>query len=293
MFDPQTTASDCRDDAPSSLEDGLVLRPLGTPEDFHACVELQRATWGAHFSDLVPASLLKVSQKVGGLAIGAFDPSGAMLGFLFGLAGMAGGLPAHWSHMLAVVAAARDRGLGVRLKRHQREVLLREGVEVVRWTFDPLEARNAHLNLDRLGAEVESYVEEMYAGEEGSDLAEGIGTDRFIVRWDLASERAEKALAGRLPEDPGRYARATIVSPVETREAGPDDPLPDTPHVRIEVPRSIQDLKAVDPDRAVAFRASTRRAFEHYLAAGYRVDTLLAEGERRFYGLALDESRNG
>lgn len=268
----------------SSTDDGIVLRPLATAEDFHACVELQRATWGRHFSDLVPASLLKVSQKVGGLTLGAFDPSGAMLAFLFGLSGWLGGRPAHWSHMLAVVPAARDRGLGVRLKRHQRKILLQEGVDVVRWTFDPLESRNAHLNLDRLGAGVESYVEEMYAGEEGSDLAEGIGTDRFIVRWDLASARAEEALADRLPKNPEIYAEAPIVSP----DLGEDDSLPDADPIRVEVPRSIQALKAVDLDRAVAFRASTRRAFLHYLAAGYRVDTLLSEGERRFYGLTRE-----
>jgi predicted GNAT superfamily acetyltransferase len=281
MWDPQPPTSEIRDDDPSTSDDGLVLRSLVTVEDFHACVELQRATWGAHFSDLVPASLLKVSQKVGGLALGAFDPSGAMVGFLFGLAGVVAGRPAHWSHIGAVVRAARDRGLGARLKRRQRELLLREGVEVVRWTFDPLEARNAHLNLNRLGAGVESYVEEMYAGEEGSDLAEGIGTDRFIVRWDLASDRAKEALAGRLPKDPERYAD----SPVVSADGDVGEPLPDAPHVRIEIPRSIQDLKAVDLDRAVAFRASTRRALQHYLAAGYRVDTLLAAGERRFYGV--------
>ena len=284
MFDPQTSVSNLQGDGPSSVDDGFVLRPLGTPDDFHACVELQRATWGLHFSDLVPASLLKVSQKVGGLAVGAFDSTGAMLGFLFGLSGVVAGRPAHWSHMLAVVPAARDRGLGVRLKRHQRDLLLQEGVEVVRWTFDPLEARNAHLNLDLLGAGVESYVEEMYAGEEGSDLAEGIGTDRFIVRWDLASERAQEALAGRLPRNPERYADAPIVS----QDLG-EGALPGALRVRIEIPRSIQDLKSVDLDRAVAFRATSRRAFQHYLAAGYRVDTLLAKEERRFYGLVRDE----
>lgn len=284
MFDPQTSVSNLQGDAPSSPDDGFVLRSLGTPEDFHACIELQRATWGLHFSDLVPASLLKVSQKVGGLAIGAFDSTGAMLGFLFGLSGVVAGRPAHWSHMLAVVPAARDRGLGVRLKRHQRDVLLQEGVEVVRWTFDPLEARNAHLNLDRLGAGVETYVEEMYAGEEGSDLAEGIGTDRFIVRWDLASERAAAAQSGQLPFHPERYADAPIVS----SDLG-EGALPDAPRVRIEIPRSIQDLKSVDLDRAVAFRASARRALQHYLAAGYRVDTLLAAEERRFYGVIRNE----
>ncbi len=269
----------------SSGDDGIVLRPMESVDDFHACVELQRATWGAHFSDLVPASLLKVSQKVGGLALGAFDPAGRMLGFLFGLSGVVAGRPAHWSHMLAVVADARDRGLGVRLKRHQRELLLANGVDIVRWTFDPLETRNAHLNLDRLGAGIESYVEEMYAGEEGSDLAEGIGTDRFIVRWELTSERAVRAAAARAPESPNRFAGSPIVAPEDL-----DAPLPEAPFVRVEAPRSVQDLKAVDLDRAVAFRASTRRAFQFYLAAGYRAETLLSDGERRYYGLARTSS---
>ncbi len=281
MFDPTAAASHVQSDNLSTPGDGIVLRALGSTEDLEACVELQRATWGRHFSDLVPTSLLKVSQKVGGLSVGAFDPAGALVGFLFGLSGVVAGRPAHWSHMLAVVPAARDQGLGVRLKLYQRDLLLAQGVEVVRWTFDPLEARNAHVNLDRLGAEVESYVEAMYEGEVGSDLAEGIGTDRFIARWELASERTAEALAGRLPHNPERYAGTPIVSPDDQAGA----PLPHANPVRIEIPRSIQDLKAIDLDRAVAFRASSRRAFLHYLAAGYRVDTLLAEGERRFYGL--------
>ncbi len=281
MFDPTAQVPHLQGDGLSTPDDGIVLRVLGSTEDLEACVELQRATWGRHFSDLVPASLLKVSQKVGGLALGAFDPAGALLGFLFGLAGFVAGRPAHWSHMLAVVPVARDRRLGLRLKRAQRELLLAQGVEVVRWTFDPLEARNARLNLDLLGVGIESYVEEMYEGELGSDLAEGIGTDRFIVRWDLASERAAEALAGRLPHHPERYAGTPIVSPDDEADA----PLPASSALRIEIPRSIQDLKAIDLDRAAAFRASSRRAFLHYLARGYRVDTLLAEGERRFYGL--------
>ncbi len=106
--------------------------------------------------------------------------------------------------MLAVHPAARDLGLGRRLKLYQREQLLPLGVESVLWTYDPLEARNAHLNFNRLGVEVEEYVEEMYAdpmgGEMGSELARGIGTDRFIVRWEIAGERAVRALAGEPPD---------------------------------------------------------------------------------------------
>src|SRR6201999_2681869 len=106
----------------------------------------------------------------------------------FGLTGVRGGRLVHWSHMLAVAPGARDLGLGTRLKLFQRDLLRELGVLSVLWTYDPLEARNAHLNLNRLGAEVVEYVEDMYAGEMGSDLAEGIGTDRFIVDWRIDGE---------------------------------------------------------------------------------------------------------
>ncbi|HXU45168.1 MAG TPA: GNAT family N-acetyltransferase [Thermoanaerobaculia bacterium] len=261
--------------------DGMTLRPLASAADFVAAVELQRATWGRAFSDLVPASLLQVSQKVGGVAAGAFDATGRLLGLVYGLSGVVAGRPAHWSHLLAVKPEARDRGVGYRLKLYQRDLLVAQGVAVVRWTYDPLEARNAHLNLNRLGAEVESYAEEMYAAEFGSELAEGIGTDRFIVAWDLESPRVEAALAGRLPREPERFAGTPIVAP----PLGEDDPLPEGPRVRVEIPRSIQDLKAADLDRAVAFRAATRRALQSFLRSGSRVEGLVSEGERRFYAL--------
>src|SRR5215218_5492448 len=177
--------------------DGLTFRPLSSVPDFAACVELQRATWGRSFSDIVPLSILKITQKAGGIAAGAFSPEGLLLGFVYGLTGYVDGRLFHWSHMLAVDRAARDLGLGTRLKLYQREILLPTGVEEVRWTFDPLEARNAHLNFNHLGAEVAEYVEEMYAGEEGSELFEGIGTDRFILSWKITSERVERALADR------------------------------------------------------------------------------------------------
>src|SRR5205085_3600896 len=137
------------------------------------------ATWGESFAEAVPGSILKICQKVGGVAAGAFEVGGEerLLGFVFGLTGVRHGRLAHWSHMLAVLPEARDLGLGTRLKLYQRDLLLPLGVESVLWTFDPLEARNAHLNLNRLGAEVLEYVEDMYAGELGSELSKGIGTD--------------------------------------------------------------------------------------------------------------------
>ncbi|HEY7215096.1 MAG TPA: GNAT family N-acetyltransferase [Thermoanaerobaculia bacterium] len=259
--------------------DGLTFRPFASLPDYEACIELQRLTWGRDFSDAVPMSMLKVTQKAGGIAAGAFAADGRILGFIYGLAGYVEGRPFHWSHMLAVHPEARDLGLGTRLKLYQREVLLAAGVEEVRWTYDPLEARNANLNLNHLGAEVAEYVEEMYEGEMG-ELAKGIGTDRFIVSWRIAGERVARALADHRRGEDGRFRDAPIANP-----GAAERDLPDASRVRIEIPENIQVVKVEQPESAMAWRASTRRAFETCLARGYKVEAFYREGGRCFYGL--------
>ena len=204
-----------------------------------------------------------------------------MLGFVLGLAGVKAGRIFHWSHMLAIDPAARDLGLGTRLKLYQRELLLAEGVEEVQWTYDPLEARNANMNFNHLGVGIAEYVEDMYEGELWSDLAMGIGTDRFIASWKIASERVLRALAGERP-DSSRFLDAPVANPgAETVD------LPGAPRVRIEIPESIQDVKTERPEEALAWRMSTRRAFEHYLGSGYRVEAFYRDPQagRCFYGL--------
>jgi len=264
--------------------DGLTLRSFSSAEDYQACVELQKEIWGRDFSDVVPLSILKINQKVGGVSAGAFAPDGRLLGFVWGLTGIRDRKAFHWSHMLGVSPAARDLKIGERLKWFQRDLLLPYGVEDVEWTYDPLEARNAHLNLNKLGAEVKEYVEDMYAGEMGSELARGIGTDRFIVRWRIASARAAAARAGQaLGEHPSVFEE----SPILGVEAGDESfPLPDNQWVRVEIPADVQSVKQQNPDLAAAWRRSTRRAFLHYFARGYRVTTYLRDGNRRFYGLS-------
>lgn len=266
----------------------LTFRSFDRSEDYHACAELQRAIWGRDFSEVVPPSILKISQKVGGVAAGAFAPDGRMLGFVWGLTGVRAGRPFHWSHMLGVHPDARDLRLGTRLKLLQREILLPEGIEDVEWTYDPLEARNAHLNLNHLGAQVIQYVEDMYAGEMGSDLAQGIGTDRFIVRWRIASQRVADILTGSSTDprdDPGRFDGTPIVGLEAAEEESPLPDPQDTPRLRVEIPADVQAVKAERPDEAAAWRRSTRRAFEHYFGQGCRVTAYLRDGDRRFYGV--------
>ncbi len=260
----------------------VVLRPLASTADYEACAELQRATWGQGFAEVVPGVILKIAQKVGGVAAGAFDREGRLLGFVFGMTGVRRGRLVHWSHMLAVADAARDLGLGRSLKLYQRELLLPLGVERVLWTYDPLESRNAHLNFNRLGVEVEEYVESMYDEESGSELSRGLGTDRFIVAWEIAGERARRALAGEPPDfAPFRDAPAYDA----LNGAAP----PEAPRVRVAIPASIQEVKRERPEEAAAWRAGTRRALQGYLARGYRVAGFGAEAPagRGWYGLEL------
>lgn len=225
--------------------DGVVVRRVETLAEYQDCVAIERETWGADFREYVPATILMVSQKLGGVVAGAFARDGAILGFVFGMAGVMDGRPVHWSDMLAVRDRARGARIGERLKHYQRELARAAGAEAMYWTFDPLVARNAHLNLARLGARVVDYVPNMYGDDTGSPLHGGLPTDRLIARWDLR-------LDGRASVDGVAGAPAT----------------PDGPTVRIEVPR---DFQALPPERRALWRTTVREAFLDHLQRGYRV----------------------
>lgn len=207
-----------------------------------------------------------VSQRVGGVALGAFDESDRLVGFVFGISGVRHHRLVHWSNMLAVRPEARRSGLGVRLKRCQREQLLESGIEIVYWSFDPLVARNANLNINRLGALPMEYVVDMY-GDTGSALHSGTATDRLIVEWRIADERVETILATRQGPAPSGWARSPLVT---LPSDGSDDAveLPQSDVVRIAIPSS--DVPSVDKVND-HWRQRTRLAFEHYFAQGFDV----------------------
>ena len=163
----------------------MHIRPLTTIEDCRRVAELERTVWGyTDAEDVVPPPVLVVSIKRGGILLGAFDEAGMMQGFVYSMPGLKDGQVTQWSHMLGVLPAARAAGIGMQLKLAQRARALELGIELIEWTYDPLQALNAHFNFARLGVVVEHYEENVY-GASSSPLHAGSPTDRLVARWRL------------------------------------------------------------------------------------------------------------
>lgn len=261
-----------------TLPDGIVIRPLTTHDERAEAVRIQEETWGAAFSEKIPAAMLLVAEKTGGVAAAAFAPDDRMLGFVFGVSGVRDGDLVHWSDILAVRADVQGRGIGQALKRYQHERCRALGIRYMNWTYDPFVARNAHLNLNVLGARISAFVPDMYGTGTNSPLHGNLGTDRFIVQWPVRDQPVP------LPSDPALLAGTVCVAGPESE--APRDALPAAPSVSVHIPREYASLLAGDPAVARLWRASARRAFAHYLAGGYLVSAFIpAAGDTAAYRL--------
>ena len=262
--------------------DIIEIRPLHSVEECNAAAALQREVWGQDYVDVVPATLLHVVEYVGGLAAGAFDGKGDMLGFVFGVNGVRDGEIVHWSHMLGVRERARNLGLGRRLKEYQRQRMHDLGATRIFWSFDPLMSKNAYFNLNRLGAEVVEYVPDMY-GTTSSPLHLGMPTDRLIVslRTDGRGERRSAVLSADYP-----------VMSAFPRDH--DRPMPSsatsTPAVLIEIPADILGVLSRSTSTAEQWRLAVRVPFQWALSNGYAVAGLLRDplSDRSFYLVSRD-----
>jgi predicted GNAT superfamily acetyltransferase len=267
----------------------IEIRALQTDDDLRQCVALQRATWGADYDDIVPPSVLNVAQKIGGVAAGAFDERNRMIGFVFGMAGVRDGRVIHWSDMLAVREDARDHGVGQRLKEFQRAAAASTGASTMYWTYDPLVARNAHMNFNKLGVTVDEYVEDMYGASE-SDLHRGLGTDRFIVAWplreDASSPRQSHAHTSTVADSTVLNPGARIPTGSELASFAAARP----PLLRVEIPLDIVRVRDHSPSEAAQWRASTRQAFQWLLAHRYTVRSFAPDdsSQRGHYLLTRD-----
>lgn len=284
----------------------IEIRPVETREEYEDCTELQRVTWGREFSDIVPVSMMGIAVRMGGICLGAFGPNGELLGFVFGVTGLREGEIAHWSHMLAVKDKARGAGVGRRLKLAQREGAVRNGAVAVYWTFDPLVGRNAHFNLNRLGASVAEYVPDMYGAS--NSVLHRLGTDRFIARWDLGDD-VEAVARGRremvrserrgaaLPGGAGMMGPCGVVPeasdgicdgsrPVMGMPGERDGPPAAAGVVDVVVPRDIRAVETQCFETALAWRSSNRRALMGLLGEGYSVAGFIPGDEYGRYVMA-------
>ncbi len=270
----------------------IVIRPVQTVDEYHACEALQRRVWAMPDDrEVVPLHLLMAVHRNGGLLLGAFDDD-RLLGIVFGFPGFtADGKLKHCSHMTGVDPQCQGTGIGFQLKLAQRDSALAQGLDLVTWTFDPLEGRNAHLNFRKLGVVCRAYVRDYY-GPLTDGLNAGLPTDRFQVEWWIASERVQQRLAGGTASPrSGPIARANITShtPQGLLEPGVLELDASAPTVKVEVPADYQTIKSADPSLALAWRQASRQMFESYFAAGYAAIDFVShqvEGMRRsFYVL--------
>src|SRR5580704_2461523 len=198
----------------------IVIRKCERLEEYHRCVDLQREIWGEAELEVEPATMFVVAAHTGGQVLGAFDGD-KLVGYTLAVVGLRGATPYFHSHMTGVQSEYRDRGVGRMLKLFQRDEALGRGIRLVEWTFDPLELKNAHFNLNRLGAICRRYIPDLY-GVTTSPLHRGIPTDRLVAEWWLDSPRVIAAIQDLAPGT-ATNAPAAIDLPTQLEQETEED----------------------------------------------------------------------
>ncbi len=241
------------------MSEVIVVRKCEKLAEFQACVALQRQVWGEEDLEVEPVTLFVVAANIGGQVLGAFA-GGELVGYTLAVAGWREGRAFLHSHHTGVHANYRDRGVGRKLKLFQREEALGRGIRLIEWTFDPLEVRNAHFNLNRLGAICRRYLPNFY-GVTSSPLHRGLPTDRLVAEWHLDSARVVAAI-----EDIA----------VELAE------VPAT----IELPNQLEQGKQESPGQVASVQARVREEFGKWFGRGYAAVGLRATKTGSAYVLA-------
>jgi predicted GNAT superfamily acetyltransferase len=245
--------------------DNIEIHQLKELDEFAAVLRLQREIWGFQDIELLPQRLFVVADKIGGQLLGAFD-DGRMVAFCLCIPGLkAGGKFYLHSHMLGVLHQYRNSGLGRRLKLAQRDWALQREVDLIEWTFDPLQLKNAFFNIERLGAIVRRYVKNQY-GMTTSHLHAGLPTDRLVPEWWIRSARVEAIVNGR------EFKRNAT-------------------EARISVPANIDAVLKADPQSAKDIQATVGEQFQEHFRAGLAVIGFEKTDETGTYLLGQWESQ--
>ena len=254
------------------MTDSIDLRMLYKAEDLLACEALQQQVWGTDDLGVTPVHFFVASAHSGGFILGAFKDE-QMIAFLNGfpsyLPDKREGIGLH-SDMMGVLPTFRAKGLGKRLKWFQRDWCLARGINWVTWTFDPLQAKNARLNLEHLGATVDEYRINEY-GLLGGGLNGNLPTDRLLAFWDLRSERVMKCKAGEGLE-PRDFSKLAVVLDSHKGKPAKANLSLTEPLLRIAIPENLNELLHQDFDLALEWRLAVRQALGQYLKQGYRIE---------------------
>jgi len=222
----------------------ITVRSLHTLDEFQRCVQIAREVWVDSELDTEPYITFVIAHHVGGQVLGAFDGD-TLVGFTKALVGLHDLTPYLHSHMTGVLSSHRDRRVGRLLKLFQREDALRRGIRLIEWTFDPLETKNAHFNLNRLGAICRHYIPNFY-GITASPLHRGVPTDRLLVEWHLDSPRVIAAINDLTPDPKEAPALVHLPSSAAHAES------------------AVQDTSSL-----IERQSRLRIEFAHWFAKGY------------------------
>jgi predicted GNAT superfamily acetyltransferase len=220
----------------------ITIRPLQAFSEMQVCIALQREVWSFTDLEIVPEAIFVVAAKTEGQVLAAFDGARAV-GFALAFPAFHGKQSYLHSHMVAVLPEYQNQGIGRELKLAQREEALARGIDLIEWTFDPLQLKNAYFNLVRLGTIVRRYLPDVY-GRTTSPLHGGLPTDRLVAEWRLRSPRVQNRLEGKPDKDTANCER-------------------------ISVPAAIQELCRTEPQKAEQIQREVRSNFEKSFARGY------------------------
>ena len=253
----------------------IKIRPVNTLTDLRKCHEIQRTTWG--FTDLMvfPYTQLISSAHNGGVLLGAYDGPD-LIGFLYGYLGMSGTKLYLFSQRMGVLPGYQSKGIGMKLKLAQRDQMLRKGIDLIVWTYDPLLGKNATLNVEKLGGVVRHYARDIY-GAVNNPLQVGLSTDRFLLEWELMSDRVRERIRSKAPRpkseewlEQNKYNFVNYVAwegnlprPMASDLELDDDVL------LVQIPSDLNAIKRIDLSVARGWRESTRDIFEAFFQRGY------------------------
>lgn len=255
----------------------IKIRPINTLTDLRKCHEIQWVTWG--FTDLMvfPYTQLISSAHNGGVLLGAYDGPD-LVGFVYGYLGMSGTKLYLFSQRMGVLPQYQSQGIGMKLKLAQRDQMLRKGIDLIVWTYDPLLGKNATLNIEKLGGIVRHYARDIY-GAVNNPLQVGLSTDRFLLEWELMSPRVRERIRSNKPrphadewikEKKYRFVNYAAWEGNLPRPVASDLEMEDEV-LLVQIPPDLNAIKKVDLHVARGWRESTRDIFETYFWRGYVV----------------------